>query len=260
MSIATRSSTTVEKLTASGLKVDPRVQRTLVAAKVQRITKDFYPDALGMLEISRRADGDYIIDGQHRVAALIAMDLGEWECDCHVHHGLTLAEEAGMFRVLNQTTPATAFDNFTKGVIQGNADCVAVNTIVTEAGLRVSSLPSNGCVAAVKKMCDLYAKPNGAQALVATFAVITQAWGTDRNGLDGQIIAGLGTVLLRYGGEVELSVLARKLAKRDGGPLALIGKARGLRNLRGGTVSSAMAEIIVGEYNSGRRSGRLGPL
>lgn len=258
--VAAPFTTTVEKIPAGSLKVDPRVQRTLVGARVNRMVQEINLDGLGTLAVSRRADGDYIIDGQHRHAALMAADFGDWECDCKVHHGLSLAQEAGLFRVLNQTKVVGVFDDFTKGVIEGDPECVAINTIVSEAGLRVAHLPSAGCVAAVRKLRDLYAKNGGAQALVATLAVITQAWGQDRDGLDGRVITGIGTVLLRYGGEVELGVLARKLAKRHGGPLVLIGDARGLSDLRGGTVSRAMAEIIVGEYNRGRRSNRLGPL
>lgn len=255
----TNETATIEKLPAHTLRVDDRVQRTLSAPRVQRMSNALDLDGLAVLTISRRPDGDYIIDGQHRYAALVAADMGDWEVDCKVYHGLTLAQEASLFRTLNETRVVGAFDKYTKGVLAGDPECVAVDVLVTEAGLRVAKLPSNGCIAAVRSLTDIYAKPGGPEALAVTLATIVQAWGRGRDSLDGFVIAGVGAVFLRYGGQVDHMGLSRKLAKRPGGPTALIGDARGMRKMRNsGTVADAMAEIIVRDYNSGKRSGRLG--
>ena len=65
-------------------------------------------------------------------------------------------------------------------------------------------------------------------------------------------------VIVRYPA-IEHEDLIRKLAKFAGGPNAIIGRARGLRDLHGGTVSRNLAEAIVELYNRGRRKSQLEP-
>ncbi|HTE63672.1 MAG TPA: DUF6551 family protein [Solirubrobacteraceae bacterium] len=247
--------TTRGKYRADSLIRDERVQRNLVAARVRKIREQLDLDGVGVITICQRATGERVIlDGQHRVQALIDAGHGDRLVECHVHHHLSISEEAALFRVLNDTRRTTAYDDFTKGVTAGDEECVAINKIVEKLDLRVTDQTTAGGVRAVATLRSLYRTKDGADTLEHALSVATQAWGRNADALDGHVLGGIGTVVSRYGDELDLAVLARKLAKREGGPLALLGDAKGLRRLRGGTLARSVAVIVTDTYNRGRRS------
>lgn len=263
MSIADQpvASSVIETIVAKNLKVDSRVQRALVPSRVRKLAAVLDLDAIGVLTVSRRGTGEnFVIDGQHRLAALAEHGLIDWECNCHVYSGLTLAREAALFRTLNNASRPGPFDDFTKGVVAGDEECVAINDIVTKAGLEVSDQASEGTVRAVVSLRSIY-RAAGPTGLADTLKVVTQAWGRRIDAFDGAVLLGVGTVVGRYAGDIDLAVLARKLAKRSGGALALLGDARGMRRFQQSSVARCVAELIVLTYNKGRREdGQLPPL
>lgn len=260
MSIAERTAeTTVERIAAKDLKVDSRVQRAIVPSRVRKIVSALDLDAIGILTVSRRNTGeDFVIDGQHRLAALAKEGLIEWECECHVYHGLTLAREAALFRTLNNSSKPTPFDDFTKGVIAGDVECIVINAEVEAAGLAVSDQPGPGNIRAVGSLRSIY-RVGGGKVLADTLATVVAAWGKRPEVFDGHVLLGVGTVINRYADEADLAVLARKLAKRPGGAPALIGDARGMRRFKQSSVARCIAELVVDTYNN-RRQQQLPPL
>jgi hypothetical protein len=236
---------------ASRLKIDPEVQRVcgFSPVHVTRIRNEWSPNAAGRITISKRADGTLVvIDGMHRLQA--APDGYVFRCD--VHEGLTFEEECDLFRRLNQAKRVSAFDDFDKGVKAGDPECVAVNEIVEQHGLRVSNTHSDGTVAAVSALRDVYRK-GGTAALDRALGIAVGAWGKRSESTDGQIIAGLGKITGAFNGELDDAALVKKLSKYPGGPTALIGSARGLRSLRPGSVATHVATIVLDVYNHGRR-------
>src|SRR4051812_31723657 len=88
---------------ASRLAVDASYQRPRNERKIRKIANNFDPDALGVLYVSKRADGTYVIlDGQQRHAALIEMGWQDQQVPCHVYTGLSVADEARLFGEYNE--------------------------------------------------------------------------------------------------------------------------------------------------------------
>lgn len=261
MSIADiTASTTVECIAAKDIKVDPRVQRALVLSRVRKIAADLDLDGIGVLTVSLRDTGEYyVIDGQHRLAALAVCGVDDYECYCHVYTGLTLAREAALFRTLNAASKPTPFDQFTKGVVAGDEECCAINNTVTALNLLVTDQNADGCIRAVVALQGIY-RGGGSQGLHDTLSTLITAWGTSHDAFEGGVLAGVGVVVNRYAGDVDLAILGRKLAKYPGGALGLLGDARGLRKFRKASIANCVAENVVGHYNKGRREGQLGPL
>lgn len=160
--------------------------------------------------------------------------------------------------LLNNTRRALPYDDFTKGVLAGDEDCVAINQIVEAAGLSVADQARDGTVRAITALRRIY-EQHGPEVLATTLSVCTTAWGRTADACDGQVISGVGLVLGRYTEAIDVSVLIHKLAKRPGGPPALIGDARGLKKIEGGAVARCIARLIVTTYNRGRRT-QLPPL
>ncbi len=75
------------------MKVNPLAQRDLNQARVSRLAACFDPEQMGAPTVSLRGGWYYLIDGQHRIAAL-KLWLGDWagqEAQCWCYEGLSEA-------------------------------------------------------------------------------------------------------------------------------------------------------------------------
>lgn len=247
---------TTEMIAAGELFIDHRVQRELIAARVKGLAEKMDLDSVGVVTVNRREDGkNSVVDGQHRVAALLRLDLGEWKVKCDTYHGLSLDDEARLWRRLNNTRRPTAFDDFRAALVEGDAESVAIDEMICKHGLRLHNQKVDGAIQCVNALRQVYRLEP--EALDSTIAMAIAAWGPTTDAVEGHLIGGLGRLLAQHNGDIDRTVLAKKLAKFPGGPRALVGKARGLRDLRPGTVQQHLATIVTDIYNSKRRTSRV---
>lgn len=242
----------------SALVVDPEVQRALDNRRVEKIAAELVHDALGTVTVSQRRKGTYhIIDGQHRVSALRLVEGDGVKVMCRVFDGLTIQEEAEMFRLLNNTAKPGALDLFRVRVVEGEEVAVFINDMLARHGFTLGLSGSGSVFAAVAAAERVYRiEPN---ALEWTLSTIVRAWGREGAAGDGRIVLGLGLVYARYGTAVAPAEMADRMARFPGGPGGLLGKARGLKEMIGGGVGSAVSEIIVETYNRKRKTRALPP-
>jgi hypothetical protein len=257
---------TVETLKAADLEVDRRVQRdNLKAKKVEEMVKNFNPDALGVLTVSRRKDhGLYIIDGWHRNETVRIVTDNTGEVVCHVFTGLTVAEEAQMFLDINYGDQPNIHEKFKASLVAGDPESLQIDQIVRSVGWAISGSPNNGNINAIKSLQRLQALSTKTEAepnlVLLTLKVITRAWGNDRFGTQAAVLDGLGRVLSEYGSRIDFDSLVERLAVTKGGPQGLIGAARNLASTKSMRTSMAVADLIVGAYNKGRKPGSKGSL
>lgn len=251
---------TVEQHRADTLAFDERVQRAVNQARVRKIAKSLNVAAIGVITVSRRDDGSLtVLDGQHRLLALLENGLGATVVTCHVHHGLGVAGEAELFLLLNNTQGVNPVDSYRIGLTAGDEECVAINKIVEAVDLRVAMQVGPGVISCVATMRTVYRK-GGPNALAPALCVPLAAWGNEPTSVEGPIVAGLGEVFHRYGEEIDRAALVRKLSKFPGGAPALLGKAKGLHEYRKSvTRGRCVASLILDLYNRGRRTA-LAPL
>jgi hypothetical protein len=247
----------VQTIRASRLEVDHDYQRELIAARVKAIADNLDLDALGVLIVNRRDGRLYIIDGQHRHAALLMQDFGEWEVTCQVYENLSAEEEAAIFVEANNTRKPSAYDTFKAGRVARDSESVAIDTIVRRHGLEVSPVSRDGTVACVSKLRQIYRAQAQGLLLDRTLGVALQAFGARAVSVDGYVLGGLSIVLQAYGDELDCAGLVQKLAKTHGGAPGLVGRARTLRDIRRASVDRLVAAVVVSEYNKGKRSGAL---
>jgi hypothetical protein len=90
------------------------------------------------LAVSRRDEGRYVIDGQHRLAAAkLRSDSPHLPCCIASYDGP--ADEAAMFVAANRARRAISrLDDFHAALVAGDEDAIEVNRVVREAGLKVS--------------------------------------------------------------------------------------------------------------------------
>jgi hypothetical protein len=250
---------TVMAIEPALLTVDHSVQRPLDGTRVADIAADFEPESLNVITVSERADGTHhIVDGQHRVAAMRVLGKDNTPVTAVLWKNLTRAEEAAMFRRLNNTRQVQTLDKFRIRIVEGDPTACTLNELLESHGWAIRKAKSNGSFFAVSALEQMYNTPPGKDldTCDALIRVATRAWGHESDGLRAEIVKGLGVLLRRYP-RLDAPKLVDELAKLAGGPLGLIGKAKQLRDIRGGRISDAMAEILVELHNKRRQTNRI---
>ncbi len=228
-----------------------------------KIAGHFDPAAFGVVHVLQRNGKYLIIDGQNRCAALRLMGCnGSYRVPCIDHGEITDAQAAVIFSEVNDFKGLKAYNQFMAKWMNGEQAQTTIMEIVKNLGLTIAPGGQTGAISAVNVLERIYRpspkKDPGAEALHRTLETILKAWGRDRSGLHGTIIAGLGQVYLRDKTRIDDAEMIGHLARRPGGPAKLLGDARGMNGMLGGSVTLCVAELIVQEYNRGRRSaGRM---
>jgi len=245
----------LERVRLDALIVDGTVQRGLDLGRVKAMADNFTWDGFGTPTVNRRADGSlHIVDGQHRIMAARKAGHSSRAQHMRVHDGLTVQQEAELFRLLNDTRKPMPVDLFRVAVIEGEPAAVAMNDLVKRHGMHVAA-SGERAFRAVQALRTIYTtEPVAAERALAA---LVGAWGVSANSVQAALVAGLGRFFLRYGDTPTFDKLVTNLAKYPGGSGGLIGAARGLARIKSVPVPDAVAEIVVGVYN---RTARANPL
>ena len=246
---------------ADELAIHPKAQRAIVKSHLKYLTEKLDLDAIGTLHavkyLIRGVEKLWIVDGQHRLRALLDNGFGEWMVDVMLH--TDVRDDVGanrLFLHLNTKKTPTSFEKFTAGERAKEEDAVGVTKSCAAHGLKIKPGTADGCVACVDKLRKIWRHDSG-RMLSLTLDVLRDAWGYVSASVEGVIIEGLARVLMQHTGKLDIAVLVQKLAKYPGGAGALHGDAKGRLTYRRSSVSRCVSEIIVETYNSGRRSGKV---
>jgi hypothetical protein len=257
----------VELLPLGKLGIDRRVQRTSInKAHVKEIASDFDPGAFRFLTVSRRPDGSFVVlDGQHRMLALRSLGHEDGTLvPCDVRSGLSLQQEAALFRLLNRMKNPQPLDKFLVRVVEGDPIALDVSRVTEEAGWHIGNMGAQGFLPAADALERVYTgrglrhspKGNQPDALRLTLRILTQAWGHDTRGVAGLLLLGVGGVARRDGDLIDAPAVAVKLAKFAGGPSGVIGKAKSIA-VGGKNVANTISFVVVQLHNQKRRTRTL---
>ena len=233
-------------------------------AKLKKLIAELDLDAIGVLHaVEYPVDGKpgiYVIDGQHRLRALMDHGFGEWLVEVKIHLDATDdARASALFLKLNDRSPVGPFDKFMNEIRAGLPDALGVVAATKKQGLTISRHVADGAIACVSALKRVYLL-DGGSTLSLTLGALTTAWGRTSEAVEGKLVEGVGLLFSRYNGSIDQAALVKKLAKYRGGAPALLGDAKGLMSFRKSTLSRCVAERVVETYNVGRRTGRLDPL
>lgn len=126
------------------LMVDEETQRGIMISQVEKIINEFNPSSLGRITVSKRKDGYYVTNGQHRLIAL--RKIGIDKAPCIVIEN-PYKEEKDMkkfdainFLEINQNSQAVrAIDKYRIGVSAQLEDWLRVKQVIEENGLRAGT-------------------------------------------------------------------------------------------------------------------------
>lgn len=248
-------------------------QRLLDEPKVQRIVRDFDPDALGVPLVCARADGSWwILDGQHRIEAVRRrFGVGE-EVWCDVVPEREPQAEASLFRRVNtERSGLTALQSWHTDRMVGVRDVLDAERVLQQYGRRVGTGEREvRCAGAVREI--VRPLKTGVDDLHWIMDVLLRAWGNHPDALGwafrAVVMRGLHTFHARYRAEPDFNRehFIRRLsdltpqaiaARMDGirGRALERGETRGLR----ANPTQCFARALWGVYNE-RPAGGLLPL
>lgn len=192
-----RLTTEAREIEVGKLKIRPQYQRSLAENRVTRIALNYEDNLAGTIEVSF-AEGHYwVIDGQHRLAAM--RKNGIRVCRVLIHYGLSLAEEAHLFGRLNSERKAVnPRDLYRAELVEGRERSEVVRDTLAKYGLRVS--PSKGHHAREIGAIETLWRMQSRHVLDDSLRVVTEAWndgeGTPAYGaLEGRVLGAIGNFI-----------------------------------------------------------------
>jgi hypothetical protein len=240
----------IEKLAPREIVADLTVQRMLDQRRANAIAGSLRLDAIGVPVVSRREDGGlFVIDGQHRLEALRIAEHGDRLIEMTVYTGLTIEQEAELFRLFNNTKGLDPLTRFRIALVEKDPETMNIDAIVTRNGYVTVAGKPNSCIA-VKTLRGVY-HLDGGDTLSRTLAVCEFTWGSQQNATHQIILGALAKMLFRYGHTVNLTRLSDKLRQdpHTARPGAFVGAVRSLAEVNGVPNADAGGGKLVTVYN-----------
>lgn len=247
----------LQKVALGKMRIAQEYQRDLNPAWRDSLGADFDLDQLGYPVLSFRDSHYFVVDGQHRTAALKEFLGDGWESqsiECRVYFGLSLTKEAAMFLRLNNVKSVPAFSKFNAGVVADRSPELAVKRAVEKAGLTIARYKGAGSVNAVSTLMRIFRRSNAA-TLTRSVNVIYNGFGDP--GLTNMVIDGMAMVCERYNGALDDQATVARLQQMRGGVGALITKAATLKKQTGQNLPTCIAATIVDTVNAGKGGKKL---
>lgn len=173
----------IELVPPDDLRIDLSYQRSIdnraSQIKIDRMRRRWDWRLCVPLLASRRADGLYVIDGQHRMVA--AQSRGDIHyLPCCVGKYDSAADEAAIFIEANSTPQKVhRVDVWRAAVLAGDADALAVDRVLGGAGLALVATSLNGLKPGQINALGVVRttiKRRGEEVALRTFAVLAEAY------------------------------------------------------------------------------------
>ena len=230
--------------------------------RVARMSAEFNERALGSVTYSLRANGKkFVLDGRHRITAGRMAGYAK-AVPAIEHYDLTPAQEAELFVLLNTFKQPSAVSRFLARAIAGEEAAVLIRQAVKSHGWRIGQSSSDGYISAVEALDRIYRDCAGTvpagdhpEAVDWVLEILTSAWERDRESANAAHLLGVAQIIGRFGTSVDTERLVKKM--RQTRPDNVLGKAKNLRDVQGGTVPAAVAKVLIGLYNNGLRTNLL---
>ncbi len=234
----------IEWVRLGDLHVSDRAQRDYREVQAVEMAADLDLGALGYPVVSRRDGTCWLVDGQHRVAAL---RICGWDAkqhvECEVYDDLTEREEAELFLKRDKRRAINAFDKYRIAVVAERAVETRIDEIVASLGLSVSRTRGSGSILAVEALRRVYSL--GESVLTNVLVTLRETFGE----YSSNNLVGLGLVFNRYQGRLDVEQLHEKLLGLRGGSSRLDQRARQLQAQTGVLITHCVAAAIVDVYN-----------
>jgi len=246
---------TLEWVAADVFTTDSSYDRPADQKRINKLAEEWMPGAMGAVLSSYREDEGqhYLIDGQHRIGALLRLGRKTDLVPAVVYHGLTIAEEAELFVWFNKNRKALSpSELFYASIAENNAGAIEIKQVVDGLELELDSFGTKPnsvrCVQAIWRIYNAI----GPAGLDSALSIPLVTWGTPfpHNAYNERLLGSIARLLHYYENKIDLDHLRMTLVKEE--PDKWLNNAAALRSLQGGDRIIAMCETIITAYNKGR--------
>jgi hypothetical protein len=238
----------IQPIRVDTIRTPPAAQRKFNQAHGDDMAAHLALERLGYPLINILQGVSNVVDGQHRVYALIENGFGPDVIDCEVCEGMTEAEMADIFIGRNDTLPVAPFDKFRVACTARYPRELAIAALVEDRALRIDRARGEGCIAAVGTLIQLHDR-FGIDILQRTLTVLRDGLGRDYTSFDRIALAGIGLLLNRYDGVVHDATLITSLNKIYQGIRGLLRRAQSHRDRTGNSLAHCFAASVVEAHN-----------
>jgi len=225
------------------------IQRKFRPAQAEKYAANLDLDKLGLPVVNWRDSVYWIVDGQHRIAALRLYGFSdETTLSCEVYENLSDVEMADLFLGRDDRRRISQFEKFLVACTANRPDEVQVRRCVEAQGLKVSQQKSEGCISAVTSLLRTHERV-GDIVLGQVLRVLRDGFAADPVAFDGQIIEAMGHVFNRYNGKTDAAELVKALAQTQYGVNGLLRRAESQRVRTGNQKVQCIAATIVDIHN-----------
>lgn len=231
--------------------VDPIYQRDLNKSKVSKFAHNWDNDLVGTFVVNKRDDGHYfVVDGQHRHAAIQRIENYPSHIYCEVFTNLSPQEEADLFYKLDtqrdNLTPAARFKAL---LAAGNVAALEIKAAAEETGFSADpeKIHTHGVhnLRAFNTLLDIYHRV-GRAGIHRILKVCHDSWPDRKDAGAEAILRGLELFFARYP-ETDDKRLINILSITS--PIVVISTARRIQEDLSSVIYSAVAQTIRGLYN-----------
>lgn len=201
---AVQSGANLVYLPVSTLQVDRRYQRPLNQPWARELAAKWDDRLLGIMTVSYRDGGYWLLEGQHRSTALVSRGEGERKVPCIVFSNLTLKEEADIYLGRNNVKLSTSMALFRAKLAAGEPAAVDIDRIVREVhGLSIGQ----GNKAGVQGVGTLF-RLHEWGVLAETMDLWSQIWGDKTvrersESLHTMVLLAIGAAIRYYKDELD---------------------------------------------------------
>lgn len=251
------STTKSVKLQASLLKVHPSAQRELLPLKISRLEKSMDLNALGSFHAVeypiKGINGLWVIDGQHRLEALITLGMGDWMIDVLIHQNIkTDAQASALFLRLNDRAIVTIFDRYINEVQSNDPVSIGITTILQHHGLRIGRYRGLHVIPAIACCKRAYQFDKGVSMDIA-LSIAKKAWDFGGGSTEGIIIEGLSFFVWQHqSNHFNAGNMANKLSRFL--PVQIIAQATARTRSFKKSMRSQICEDLLHIYNTNKKN------
>lgn len=226
-------------------------QREFRQAHGDKICAELDLNKLGFIVINYR-DGIYwVLDGQHRVYAMLKFGFAASDpVECEVYENLTDQEAAEIFLGRDSRKAIGLYDKFFVAVTAGRRREMDTIRAIESSGLKVGRTKEENTIGAIGACLKVYDR-SGEIVLGQSVRALKNAFGGDPAGFAPEMIQGVGHLFNRYNGRTNEHDLAQRLSAVPRGVRGILQRAELQRAKTGAHRDVCVAATIVEVYNKG---------
>ena len=233
-------------------------QRPVEEKDVDDLIRKWDDHLLKPLIVSFRDGHFYVVDGQHRIAALRKMNNGaEVIVPCQVHNDLTYEKEAELYAKLDRVNKRMTLSQSTNALIESgqNAEVLEIKRLVEKNGFHWALTTPTGKeheISAARALINAYRLLGGAN-FDRMLRLLESTWHGAPNSLRAAMLSGMALFLKTYDTELDNAAFIKRLSAVD--PEEII--RRGKLDFSTSSVALRYARVLLEKYNSQRRGKKL---